>query len=83
MTVTAVVPQVLPLLLLRVTVGGLIHPHDTEKGAPKVMHPAAFLTVIKQLLLLTDVKTGLVWYAPPLRLYSRPAPIGLVTVTTA
>jgi hypothetical protein len=43
-TVTAVVPQVLPLLLLRVTVGGVIHPHDTAKRAPVVVHPAEFLT---------------------------------------
>ena len=43
-TVTAIVPHVLALLLLRVTVGGLIHPQDTAKRPPVVVHPAAFLT---------------------------------------
>ena len=43
-TVTAVVPQVLPLLLLMIRVGGLIQPHDTEKRVPFVVHPKAFLT---------------------------------------
>jgi hypothetical protein len=37
-------PHVLELLLLRVTVGGLIHPQDAEKRVPVVVHPAAFLT---------------------------------------
>jgi len=46
-TVTAVVPQVLPLALLKVRVGPLIHPHDTWKGVPNVVHPRAFLTVNK------------------------------------
>lgn len=31
----------------------------------------------------TPVNEVLVWNAPPLRLYSIPAPVGLVTVTTA
>ena len=43
-TVTGFVPQVLPVMLLRVTVGGLMHPHDTGKRGPVVVHPAAFLT---------------------------------------
>lgn len=42
--VTAVVPQVLLLLLLKVIVGGLIHPHDITKRPPVVVHPAGFLT---------------------------------------
>jgi hypothetical protein len=46
-TFTDVVPHVLPVMLPSMTVGGLIHPHDTEKGAPKVTQPEAFLTVIK------------------------------------
>jgi hypothetical protein len=51
----------LPLLLFRVTVGGLIHPHDTEKITPNVVHPAAFLTAIKWLPLATPLKKVLVW----------------------
>jgi hypothetical protein len=43
-TVTAVVPQTLPVLLLKVTAGGFIHPQDTVKRVPVVVHPAAFLT---------------------------------------
>jgi len=45
-TVTGAVPQVEPLMLLRVSAGALTHPHDTEKLLPVVVHPAAFLTVI-------------------------------------
>jgi hypothetical protein len=44
--VTGVVPQVLPLMLLRVSAGPLAHPHDTEKLLPVVVQPEAFLTVI-------------------------------------
>lgn len=29
LTVTGVIPHVLPLMLLNVNVGGFIHPHDT------------------------------------------------------
>ena len=43
-TVTAVVPQTLPLLLLKVRAGGFMHPQDTVKRVPVVVHPAAFLT---------------------------------------
>jgi hypothetical protein len=43
-TVTAVVPHVLALLLLKVIVGGFIHPQETAKRDPVVVHPAAFLT---------------------------------------
>ena len=46
-TVTAAVPHVLPLRLLNATTGGLLHPHDTEKRVPNVIHPSAFLTVAK------------------------------------
>ena len=44
--VIAVVPQVLPLVLLKVTAGGLAHPHETEKLVPVVIHPEEFLTMI-------------------------------------
>jgi hypothetical protein len=43
-TVTTVVPQTLPVLLLKVTAGGFIHSHDTVKRVPVVVHPGAFLT---------------------------------------
>jgi hypothetical protein len=39
-----VFPQTLPFLLLKVTVGGFEHPHDTRKPAPVVIQPAAFFT---------------------------------------
>ena len=82
-TVTGVMLQVLPLLLLSVTVGGFAHPHDTEKMTPVVVHPEEFLTVIVWLPLATLVKEVPLWYAPPSSMYTRPAPVGLVTVTTA
>lgn len=44
---TAVVPHVVPLLLLNVTVGGLRHPQEIEKITPTVVQPAEFLTAIK------------------------------------
>ena len=46
LTVTDVVPQVLPELLLSITVGGFAHPHDTAKDEPVDVQPEAFLTVI-------------------------------------
>jgi hypothetical protein len=46
-TVTGVIPQVLPVVLASVRVGGLIHPHDTANTDPFVVHPAAFLTETK------------------------------------
>ena len=49
LTVTGPVPQVLPVMLLRVRDGPFAHPHDTEKVLPVVVHPEAFLTVIEWL----------------------------------
>lgn len=46
LTVTGNVLQVLPLLVLRETVGVLTHPHDTRNAAPAVMHPDEFFTDI-------------------------------------
>ena len=46
LTVIAVVPHVLPLVLFRVTVGGFTHPHETEKLVPVVMQPEEFLPMI-------------------------------------
>jgi len=74
---------VLPLTALKVTAGGLTHPHNTSKIFPKVVHPESFRILKKWLPLATLVNMGLVWYVPALRLYSRPVPIGLVTVIVA
>ena len=46
LTVTAVVPQVPPLILPRVTAGGLTQPQEISKLFPVVVHPEEFLTVI-------------------------------------
>ena len=46
LTVMGVVPQVLPLLPARLSVGGFTHPQDTSKLLPVVVHPEAFLTVM-------------------------------------
>jgi hypothetical protein len=54
-TVTGEVPQVLPLMLLNVSVGPFAHPHDTEKLLPVVVHPEAFLIVIEWLPFTTLV----------------------------
>lgn len=46
LTVSGVIPQVLPLVLLNATAGGFAHPHETEKPVPVVMHPEEFFTVM-------------------------------------
>jgi hypothetical protein len=56
LTVTGAMPHVLPLLLLRVTDGAFIHPHDTEKLTPVFVHPDVFFTVILWLPLATLLK---------------------------
>lgn len=56
-TDTGAVPQVVPLLLLSVTVGGLVHPQETGNITPTVVHPAEFLTAIKWLPFATAVNT--------------------------
>jgi hypothetical protein len=56
-TVTGVVLQVVPVLLLRTTFGGLIHPHVTVKTDPVVVQPAAFMTERKWPPLLTRLNT--------------------------
>lgn len=65
--VTAVVPQVVPELLLNVTVGALTHPHDTWKLAPVVVHPEASRTVIEWVPFATLENEVPPWYAPPSR----------------
>ena len=61
LTVTGMELQVMPVLLLSVTVGGLIQPHETANKGPIVVQPAVFLTAIIWLPLSTPVKIGLVW----------------------
>jgi hypothetical protein len=70
-------------MLLSVRDGPFTHPHDTEKLLPVVVHPDAFLTVIVWLPFATPVNAVPAWYEPASRRYSRPAPVGLVTVTVA
>lgn len=55
LTDTEAVPHVVPLLLLRVTVGGSLHPQETANITPTVVHPAEFLTAIKWLPFATPV----------------------------
>jgi len=44
--VTGVVPQVFPLVLLKLIAGAFVHPHDTVKLFPVVVQPEAFRTVM-------------------------------------
>jgi hypothetical protein len=60
--VTGVIPQVFPLLLLKVTVGWLTHPQSTWKTAPVVVHPDEFLTDMEWLPLTTFEKDVPLWY---------------------
>lgn len=83
LTVTGSVPHVLPDVLLRVSVGGFVHPHDTSKGSPLVVQPKEFLTVMVCVPFSTLLKVVPDWNVPPSRLYSRSDPVGLRTVTTA
>jgi hypothetical protein len=61
LTATAVVPHVLPLRLLRLSIGGLAHPHDMSKTMPVVVHPSEFLTVIVWLPFETPVNVVPGW----------------------
>jgi hypothetical protein len=61
LTIMGVPPQMFPLVLLKVTVGELMHPHDTEKLFPDELHPDEFLTVIAWVPFATALKTVLVW----------------------
>jgi len=72
-----------PIRLLNVTYGPLTHPQDTEKLFPDAVHPEEFLTVMVWLPLAMPVNAVPVCQGLPSMLYSRSAPIGLVTVTTA
>lgn len=82
-TVTAVIPQVLPEFDPRVRSGGLTQPQLTEKSSPAVVQPDELRTVIVWLPFATSLKMLLVCQTPLLRRYSYPAPVGLVTVITA
>jgi hypothetical protein len=44
LTVTAVVPHVVPVELVRLSVGPFTHPHTIWNEVPVVMHPTEFLT---------------------------------------
>jgi hypothetical protein len=46
LTVTGVIPQVLPEVLLKLTSGGFAQPQATTKLGPVVVQPADVLTVI-------------------------------------
>ena len=46
LTVTGVMPQVFPLILLSESDGPFTHPQDTEKLLPVTVHPEVFRTVI-------------------------------------
>lgn len=81
--VTGVVPHVLPLKLFRLSNGPFAQPHETGKVLPVVVQPVAFLTVIEWLPFAIPVNKRVVWYVPPSRLYSSPAPRGPVTVIVA
>jgi hypothetical protein len=70
-------------MLVSERAGPFTHPHDTEKLLPVVVHPEAFLTVIVWLPLATPVNVTSDWNEPPSKLYSIPAPVGIVTVTVA
>jgi len=83
LTVTGVTPQVLPEEADRVTIGALVQPQLMEKVVPVAVHPEALRTVIVWLPFATSVKMAPVWKAPASSWYWYPAPVGLVTVTTA
>jgi hypothetical protein len=70
LTVTGVVPQVFPLILLSVRAGALRHPHETVKLLPVVVHPEEFLTEIIWLPSAIPVNVVLAWNTPPSKLYS-------------
>ena len=53
-TVTGAVPHVLPLSELRIRRGGFIHPQETAKMLPTVVHPCIFLTAMKWFPLATS-----------------------------
>ena len=58
LTVTGTVPQVLPLMLLRVMAGPFTQPHETEKLLPVVEHPDALRTVIVWLPFATPLNVA-------------------------
>jgi hypothetical protein len=60
-TVTGVVPHVVPAVSLRVITGGLRHPHEIAKIPVSVVQPSGFLTAKKWLPFATEGKIGLDW----------------------
>jgi len=81
--VIGAVTQVLPFVAESVSTGVFAHTHVNMKLLPVVVQPAAFLTLIEWLPLAIPVNVTPGWYGPPSILYSRPAPVGLVTVMDA
>jgi hypothetical protein len=66
--VAAEIPQVEPLVLPNVTVGGLAQPQDTWNAVPVVIHPDAFFTAMEWVPLATFENETPVWKVPPSRL---------------
>ena len=56
LTVTGVIPQVLPEVAPRVNSGGFAQPQLTENSGPMVVHPEEFLTVTLCVPLTTLLK---------------------------
>jgi hypothetical protein len=82
-TVIGVVEQVLPFVAASTREGPFAHPHDTMKLTPVDEQPEALRTVILWLPFETPANVMPVWKTSPSRLYSKPAPVGLVTVIVA
>jgi hypothetical protein len=57
-TVTGVVPHVLPVVALSESAGGLTHPQVTVNIVPVVVQPEAFLTDKKWLPFATELKSA-------------------------
>lgn len=80
LTVIGAIPHVLPLVLLKDSVGEFTQPQLTFTVAGADVQPVViFLAIIVAFPLTTPVNNGFDWYAPPFKLYSKFAPIGLVT----
>ena len=67
--VTGDTPHVLPELLLRDKVGGLVHPQVISKLVPVLIHPCTFITAILCVPFDTPVKLVDDWNDPPSKLY--------------
>ena len=80
LTVIGEIPHVLPLVLLKVSVGEFTQPQLIFTVAGADVQPVViFLAIIEAFPLAKPVNNGLAWYAPPFKLYSKFAPVGFVT----